>query len=225
MSISPFTPIQIIQTELHNWLTPRDKEDRLHSELRGHEYEFKILRNGEPQEVALSVENIGLDPDNAVILTLRLKNYECPTEISDWEEDILFLYISCFLRGKGSPRELGNPLLSDIEVLGRNPHDLRFGIVVYSTYQSRIIHAIGRIASIIDVYHSDHFQYMRELYEEEGDQFKEDEESPHLGHGIEVARRSDHHNEFQASTFVSSYVNYKIAEQEKDDSHISTQMP
>lgn len=215
--ISPFTPIQIIQTEIHNWVTPRDEEDRLHSELRGEEHEFVIERDGEPQEAVLSIENIGVRNENMVKIGLRLQNYDCPTTIEDWEEDIIYLYIATFLRGRGSAEERGNPLLSDIEISGFNRHDIRISMFVYTTYQSGIWDAISRIAMIINLYHSDHFQYTKELFEEMGDKYREDEEAIHLGHGAELARNSDHRNDFQAYGYITSYFGFKINEQENDN--------
>lgn len=217
MPISPFTPIQIIQTEIHNRLTPRDEEDRLHSELRGEEHEFVIDRDGEPQEYVLSIENMGVRNENVVKVGLRLRDYNCPTTIEDWEEDIVYLYISTFLRGKGSAEELGNPLLSDIEIHGFNRHDIRISMFVYTTYQSGIWDAISRVGMMINLYHSDHFQYTKELFEERGDEYREDDEALHVGHGAQFARHSEHHNDFQAYRYIVSYFEYKINEEEDED--------
>ena len=202
----------MIQAELHNRLSHRDEEDRLQSELQGDEYEFTLESGDEYQDIALVVDNIALKSDNTVLVSLRLDDYECPTSIDDWEEDITYLYLTTYLYGSGSAKELSSPLLSDIEVTGHNPRDIRISMYVYSTYQSSIWHAIERIAETIHQYHSDYFLYTRKLYTEIREEYIEDTDSLNMNHGLELAQRSDHHNVFQATLYLNNYFDYRIDE-------------
>jgi hypothetical protein len=118
MPLSPFKPIEILQTEIHNRLTPREKEDQLHTELRGEEYEFTIIIDGEARDLTLSIENLGIDCNDSVNIGLRLENYELPTSREGWEENLIYIYIHSFLRSKESASELANPLMADLSISG-----------------------------------------------------------------------------------------------------------
>ena len=220
MPFSPFPLIKIIQTEINNRVTRRDEEDRLHAELRGEEYDFIFEADGESREAILSIENIAKHEEGLVKIGLRLRGYECPSALEDWEEDIIYLYITQYLRGSGSAKELGNPLLSELTIGGFSPHDIRISMYVHTTYQSRILDAVRRIAETITLYHSNWFQQMKELHEEKGEQFREDPDSLDLGDGVLLVEAAEDQNLLQAYSSLADYFKYKLDEETEDDSRI-----
>ncbi len=191
-------------------MTPRDEEDRLHSQLRGGQYEFVIENNGVSQEVSLSIENIGWHTKDTVKIELRVRNYGCPTSIKEWKEDLIYLYITTYLRGKDSAKELATPLLSNIEIGGFSNQDIRISMFVYTTFPSGIWDAVGRIANLISLYHSDHFQYLKQIYQEKGDQYQETSEVIDLQDGAELAQHSENQTYIQAFGYLTDYFEYKL---------------
>lgn len=222
MPISPFKPIELLQTEIQNRLTPKEKEDRLHSELRGEKYDFTIEKEGEPRDLTLSIENIGLSHNDSVNLGLRLQNYKRPTALEEWEDDLTYIYINSFLRGKGSASELGNPLMADLSVAGFSPHDVRISLWVSTTYQSGIWDAVARVALVISQYHSDWFNRLQELEDEYGDQYEDDPQNIPMGVGKEIADCLENNNIYQSYGIVLDYLNYKTNDEDQKEDQLET---
>lgn len=216
MPISPLKPIELIQTEIHNRLTPREKEDQLHSQLRGEEYQFTIEVDDEPRELTLRIENIGIDQNDTANIELRLEGYEIPTSREEWEEDLLFIYINAFLRGKGSASELGNPLMADMSVGGHSKYDPRISFWVSTTAKSGIWDAVGRVAFTISQYHREWFKKLREVRDKWSEAYLDEDEKMPLGVGAEVVEYSEDQNLIQGYGRACNYIQYKDGEDEEE---------
>lgn len=140
---------------------------------------------------------------------LRLQGYECPATLDKWEEDLNYLYVNDFLRGKGSASELANPLMADLSIAGFSPHDVRISMWVSTTFQSGIWDAVGRIALIITQYHKEWFQRLKQLENEYADQYDGHSKSIPMSVGTEISGRLEDQNLIQGYGMVLNYIKYK----------------
>jgi len=180
-------------------------EDRLHSEIQGEELDFTIKSHGEPKDVQLQVQNLAVDQSYNVLLQIRLREYECPTDVDDWAEDIKFLYATNFLRDS---KELGNRLLSGVEVMGLNRHDIQIHFTVHRTSLSGIWEAVNRFSNVISVYHNGHFQTTKRLYREIDENSGENTDIP-MEVATDLLEEDPDWNIIQAHNYLRDYANWK----------------
>jgi len=217
MPISPFKPIELLQNEYHNRVSPRDKEDRLHAELRGETLEFTVEEGEQPKDLSLVIDNIGLDTNESVNLGLRLDGFECETNLEEFDADLNFLYVYAFLKGEGSASEFANPLMADLKVAGYSPYDVRMSLWVSTTYQSGIWDAIHRVAVVVSHYHHEWFNCLQELSEEYANQYSEEQNDIPMQAGVEIAEHLNSYNYVQGYGLLLDYINYKRDEEEEVD--------